>query len=81
MKLELEHGHKINILNFAADIDLLEEDRDELQENQKRLNDAGEASGLKMDIQKSMTMVFDQENIIEELMNTNQTCNRVCVPL
>jgi len=37
------HGHKINNLKFADDIDLLEEDRDELQENMKQLNEAGEA--------------------------------------
>jgi len=37
------HDHKINNLRFANDIDLLEEDRDELQENLKRLNEAREA--------------------------------------
>jgi len=62
------HGHKINNLKFADDIDLLEEDRDELQENMKQLNEAGEASGLKINIQKTMTMVFGQENIIKELI-------------
>jgi len=61
-------GHKINNLKFADDIDLLEEDTDELQENLKQLNEAGEASGLKINIQKTMTMVFGQGNIIEELM-------------
>jgi len=60
------HGHKINNLKFADDIDLLEEDRDEMQENLKRLNEAGKASGLKINIQKTTTMVFGQENIIEE---------------
>jgi len=59
------HGHKINNLMFADDIDFLEEDRDE---NLKRLNEAGEASGLKINVQKTMTMVFGQQNIIEELM-------------
>jgi len=52
------HGHKINNLKFANDIDLLEEDRDELQENLKQLNEAGEASGLKINIRKTMKMVF-----------------------
>jgi len=46
----------------------LEEDRNELQENLKQLNEAGEASGLKINIQKTMTMVFSQENILQELM-------------
>jgi hypothetical protein len=60
------HGHMINNLKFAADdIDLLEEDRDELQENLKQLNEAGKAAGLKINIQKTTTMVFGQENIIE----------------
>jgi len=62
------HGHKINNLKFADDIDLLEEDRYELQENLERLNEAEEASGLKINIRNTMTMVFGQENIIEELM-------------
>jgi len=30
----------------------LEEDRDELQENVKRINEAGEAAGLKINIKK-----------------------------
>ena len=40
------HGHMINYLKFADDIDLLEEDREELQENLKQINEAGEAAGL-----------------------------------
>ena len=39
------HGHTINNLKFADDIDLLEEDRDELQGNLERINKAGEAAG------------------------------------
>jgi len=62
------HGFKINNLKFADEIDLLEEDRDALQENLKRLNEAGEASGLKINIQKTMTTIIGQENIVEELM-------------
>jgi len=45
-------GNKIYHLKFADDIDLLEEKRDELQENLKLLNEAGEASGLKINIEK-----------------------------
>jgi len=62
------HGHMINNLKFAGDIDLLEEDRDELQENLKRFNEAEKASELKINIQKTMTMVFGQETILEELI-------------
>ena len=46
----------------------MEEDKDKLQENLKRINETGGAAGLKVNIQKVMTMVFGQENITEELM-------------
>jgi len=76
------HGHKINNLKFADDIGLLEEDKDELQENLKQISIKQEASGLEINIQKTMTMVFGQENIIEEMMiNSTWIKNvRVCVP-
>jgi hypothetical protein len=61
------HGHKINNLKFADDIDLLEEDRDELQGNLEKINEAGEAAGPQINIEKTMTMVFGQEEITEEL--------------
>ena len=61
------HGYKINNLKFADDIGSLEEARDELQENLKRINEAGEDAGLKINNQKTMTMIFEQLNIIEEL--------------
>ena len=61
------HGYKINNLKFADDIDLLEEDRDELQGNLERINEAGEAAGLQINIEKTMTMVFGQESIEEKL--------------
>jgi len=61
---------------IADDIDLLEEDKDELQENLKRLNEAREASGLKINIQKTMTIVFGQENIIEALMINSRVDGR-----
>lgn len=61
------HGQKINNLKFADDIDLLEEDRDELQGNLERINEAGEAAGLQINIEKTMTMVFGQESIEEKL--------------
>jgi len=49
----LLHGYNINNLKFADNIDLLEEGRGELQENLKRLNESGEASGLKINIKKN----------------------------
>ncbi len=59
------HGYKINNLKFADDIVLLEEDRVELQGNLDRINEAGEAAGLQINIEK--TMVFGQEVIEEEM--------------
>jgi len=61
------HEQKINNLKFADDIDLLEEDRDELQGNLERISEAGEAAGLQINTEKTMTMVFGQEDIGEEL--------------
>ena len=48
----------------------MEEEKDELQENLELINEAGEAAGLKINIQKTMTMVFGQgqEKITEKLM-------------
>jgi hypothetical protein len=45
------HGHKTNSLKFADDIDVLEEDRDELQENLGKVDEAGEASGLQIHLE------------------------------
>jgi len=41
-------------------------ERDKLQENLQQINEAGEAAGLKINIQK--TMVFGQEAIEKELI-------------
>ncbi len=47
------HGYKINNLKFADHIDLLEEDRVELQGKLDRINEAGEAAGLQINIEKT----------------------------
>ena len=61
------HGSLINNLKFADDIDLLEEDRDKLQQNLVKINEAGEAVGLKINIGKTMTMVNGSKNIVKNL--------------
>ncbi len=61
------HGYKINNLKFADAIVLLKEDRVELQGNLDRINEAGEAAGLQINIEKTMTMVFWQEDIEDEM--------------
>ena len=60
-------GHLVNNLKFADDVDLLKEDRDKLQGNLERINEAGEAAGLHINTEKTMTMVFGQEDIKEGL--------------
>ena len=60
-------GHLVNNLKFADHVDLLEEDRDKLQGNLERINEAGEAAGLHINTEKTMTMVFGQEDIKEGL--------------
>ena len=60
-------GHLVNNLKFADHVDLLEEDRGKLQGNLERINEAGEAAGLHINTEKTMTMVFGQEDIKEGL--------------
>ena len=60
-------GHRINNLKFADDIDLLEEDGDDLQRNLDQISEAAEAAGLQINIEKTMTMVFGQEDIGKKL--------------
>jgi Reverse transcriptase (RNA-dependent DNA polymerase) len=57
------NGYMANNLKFADDIDLLEEDRDKLQGNLERINEAGEATGLQINTEKTMTMVFRKGDI------------------
>ncbi len=61
------HGYKINNLKFSDDIVLVEEDRVELQGDMNQINEAGEAAELQINIERTMTVVFGQENIEEEM--------------
>ena len=70
-------GHLVNNLKFADDVDLLEEDRDKLQGNLERINEAGEAAGLQINTENIMTMVFGQEDIKEELEIRGSLCTLV----
>ncbi len=69
------HGSKINNFKFADDIVLLEEDRVELQGNLDRINEVGEAAELQINTEKTMTMVFGQENIEEEMEIRGRSIN------
>jgi len=52
-----------NLIKFY----LLEVNRDYVQENLKQLNDAGDAAGLQINIKKTVTIVFGQENIAHNM--------------
>ena len=60
-------GHMINNVKCADDIDLLEEDREKLQENLEWISEAREATGMQTNTEITMTMLIGQENIKEEL--------------
>ena len=56
-------GERINNLRFADDVDLLEEDFDTLQKNVEALERAGEKANLKINIGKTKTMAFGEEEL------------------
>ena len=60
---QLGDGYQLNNLRFADDIDLMEERPEKLQANIKTLHTAGEEIGLRMNIGKTMTLVFGSKTI------------------
>jgi len=54
-------------LCFADDIDLLETNRDTLQENLELLKRDAEKAGLKINIGKTKTMVFGKESLANKV--------------
>ena len=50
-------GHNINNLKFADDTDMIEENRNKLQENMNEVRKAEEAAGLKINVGKTKTMI------------------------
>ena len=61
------NGLRVNNLRFADDIDLLETDRDTLQENLELLKEDSEKAGLKINIGKTKTMVFGKESLANKV--------------
>ena len=57
------HGHLMNNLKFADDIDLLEENLEFPKQNTNMLGVAANSAGLKINIGKTKTMVFGQKDI------------------
>ena len=71
------NGRLINNLRFADDIDLLEVNRDNLQENLEQLRKVGEESGLVINKDKTKSMVFGAEQIGSSLKLGNQDIENV----
>src|SRR5207245_9735570 len=65
-------GEMINNLRFADDIDLLEESCVALQNSVKLLREAGIDAGLRINIEKTKTMIFGKEEIEKqkEILNS-----------
>ena len=59
-------GHNIYNLKFADDIDMIEENRNKLQENMNEVRKAREAARLKINVGKTKTMPMGNKNIIEQ---------------
>lgn len=60
-------GEQINNLRFADDIDLLEYDCERLQESVSRLNTSAQRAGLKVNVDKTKTMIFGKKTIDREI--------------
>ena len=61
------NGLRVNNLRFADDIDLLETNRDTLQENLELLKGDAEKASLKINIGKTKTMVFGKESLANKV--------------
>lgn len=70
-------GTKINNLRFADDIDLIEESKDKLQEMMKTMSDNGKQAGLRINIDKTKTMVFGKADIGGNLVIDNNEVENV----
>ena len=61
------NGLQVNNFRFADDIDLLETNRDTLQENLELLKRDAEKAGLKINIGNTKTMVFGKESLANKV--------------
>ena len=61
------NGLQVNNFRFSDDIDLLETNRDTLQENLELLKGDAEKAGLKINIRKTKTMVFGKESLANKV--------------
>jgi len=54
-------GHNINNLKFADDIEMIEDDRNKLQDNMNEERKVGEAAGLKITVMSGKQKRWQQE--------------------
>ena len=70
-------GEQINNLRFADDIDLLEYSCERLQESVGGLNKDAQRAGLRINVDKTKTMVFGRDTIDKEIKVQDQTIENV----
>jgi hypothetical protein len=70
-------GELINNLKFADDIDLLENSCERLQENVCALNTSAQRAGLKINVDKTKTMVFGKKTIDREIKVQDEVIENV----
>jgi len=71
------YGYQLNNLRFADDIHLIEERRDMLHANINTFNAAGEATGLRISISKTKTLVFGSKTTEEKMKVGNKELENV----
>jgi len=71
------HGHLIDNLRFADDVNLLQEDRDALQEQLSVLEGAGEKAGLLINQKKTKSLVFGGKDMANKLKLKGQEVENV----
>ena len=62
------NGRAVDNLKFADDIDLIEDSWESLQVKTDRLNEAAKKAGLRMNVNKTKTMVFGQKQSEGKIM-------------
>ena len=71
------HGEKINNIRFSNDIGMIEESIDKLEESVRKLDTAGRNSGLKINTEKTKTMMFGRQDIEKRIKVGSTTLKNV----
>jgi len=56
------HGNRVNNLRFAADINIIEQTNEKLQDTVEKLHTESERYGMHINIVKTKTMVFEKSH-------------------